>query len=106
MKCFEWLNKQIGDYDIFFIADKEETETIVHCFSTESARGCKSNISDEWYYFLNTKNKTIVPMPMLSLAFGGQYNDDSPYGKELVEFDLMNEIIHYQLADFFKKRNG
>ena len=88
MKCFEWLNKQVGEFDVFLIADANETESIVQYFGVESARGCKSHFSDEWYYFVNTKNKTITPMPFLALAFGGQYNGDTPIGEEIASFSL------------------
>ena len=83
MKYYEWLNEQVGDYDVFIVADEKETEIITQHFGTKKAKGCKSNAADEWYYFVNTRNKTITPMPILALAFGGQYNGDFPFGKEL-----------------------
>lgn len=97
MKYFEWLNKEVGNYDVFLIANKKETEDIVRHFATEYARGCKSKVDDEWYYFLNTNDMTITPMPILSLAFGGQYNGDLPFGKELVQFNLRVEDYALQL---------
>ena len=100
MKCFEWLNKQVGDYDVFLITNKKESEIIVNHFNSESAKGCKSNTKDEWYYFLNIKKRTITPMPELSLAFGGQYNDESPYGRELVSFDFNINEFYLQTYNF------
>ena len=88
MKCYEWLNKQVGDYDVFVVADQRDAEFIVQHFATEKAKGCKSNFANEWYYFVNSKSKTITPMPILALAFGGQYNGDFPVGKELPAFSL------------------
>ena len=100
MKCFEWLNEQIGDFDVFLVANKIDTETIVQHFATKSAKGCKSNIADEWYYFVNTKNKTITPMPMLSLAFGCQYNEEIPYGKEMPQFSFKIEEYSLRIHNF------
>ena len=98
MRYFEWLNKQVGDYDVFLMADKKETENIVEHFATENAKSCKSNIDNEWYYLLNVNNKTITPIPILSLVFGGQYNEDLPYGKELIKFNF--EVKDYSLQPY------
>ena len=97
MKYYEWLNKEVGDYDIFLVAQKNDTERIVQHFGTELARGCKSNIAEEWYYFLNTKDKIITPMPLLSFAFGGQYNDSLPFGKEIIQFSFNIEEYSFQI---------
>ena len=83
MKCYEWLNEQVGDFDVFIVADKRESDVIINHFATENAKGCKAHTAGEWYYFVNTQNKTITPMPILALAFGGQYNGDLPFGKKI-----------------------
>ncbi len=98
MKCYEWLNEQVGDYDVLIAADKRESDAIVSHFATENAKGCKAYLADEWYYFVNTKNKTITPVPILALAFGGQYNGDFPFGKE-IQFIFNIEEYSLKLYD-------
>ena len=98
MKCYEWLNGQVCDCDVFIVAEKRESDAIASHFATEKAKGCKSHLADEWYYFVNTKNKTITPMPILALAFGGQYNGDFPFGKE-IQFIFNIEEYSLKLCD-------
>lgn len=80
MRIFQWLNPAVGDFDVFAVLDdREATEALAHF----GERARTSHVEDEHYYFLNTKHKTITPMPFLALAFGRQYNDDPPVGSEL-----------------------
>ncbi len=90
MKFLEWKNKNIGDFDVFGIAGKEEMDMIVSYFGTDEAESVTFRDMNEYYYFINSKDKTITPMPMLSLAFGGMYNGYPPYGDEInyVDFDI------------------
>lgn len=87
MRLYEWNNKIIGDYDLFAVLDKREVQSLVQLFHTNAAISSSLD-GEEFYYFLNSENQTITPMPMLSLAFGGQYNSNLPYGCEITDIEL------------------
>lgn len=96
MKFLEWKIESIGNYDTFMIANKNEAERFVHHFNTALALSCSfpsASGEEEYYYFLNTIEKTITPMPFLALAFGGMYNGCPPYGEEI-------KVPDFVLADY------
>ena len=95
MKFLKWKNKQVGDFDIFAIVSNEEKNMIVSHFGTNEAEGISFPEKEDYFYFLNTKDRIITPMPMLSLAFGGMYNEESPYGNEIK--NLCFDITKYKL---------
>lgn len=92
MRLYEWLYPEVGDYDLFIVADKREMNSIVSQFG-DTAKTV--SIRDEYYYFVNTQRKTISPLPFLALAFGGQY-DESPVGKQIFRSSL--DLKNYQLT--------
>ncbi len=80
MEFYQWLNEAVGDFDVFAVLNEEEAKRISGIFGPGAETASRSGI---WYYFLNTENKTVTPMPFLALAFGGQYNGWSPVGTQL-----------------------
>ena len=80
MRLFQWLNPAVGKHDVFAVLNDAEAEALLARFGEKAKT---SQVRGNHYYFLNTKHKTITPMPFLALAFGGQYNDDPPIGAEL-----------------------
>lgn len=91
MHFFEWKNKNVGDFDIFAVLCKSETNALVYYYNTKQAEGVSFSDDDKYFYFLNKEKKIITPMPNLSLAFGGQYNDCAPYGDEIANFSFNME---------------
>ncbi len=100
MRFLKWTNKYVGDYDVFAVLDEAEKNCIVSHFDDHNAESV--SMSNKYYYFINTKNKTITPMPMLSLAFSGQYNGYPPYGEELENYKL--DISDFKLEFYKTKR--
>ena len=96
MKFLEWNNKYVGDFDIFAIMNEKEKNIIMEHYHTTKAEGIGLSGEDRYFYFINSINKTLTPMPMLSLAFGGQYNDYIPYGNEIANFNF--NINDYKLV--------
>lgn len=96
MQFFEWNNKGVGDFDIFVMMCEDEKNAIVAHYNTAKAEGVSFFDEEKYFYFINTKKRTITPMPMLSLAFGGQYNDSLPYGSQIKDFKL--DITEYALV--------
>lgn len=84
MQIYKWLNDAVGDYDLFVVLNEQEVEKNglekSVCFPAEEEA--------QYFYFVNTEKKTITPMPMLSLAFGGQYNAFPPYSEEKIELNF------------------
>ena len=70
----------MGDYDVFAILDSEEYGQVLSRFGSEAKTASRAG---EAFYLMNTARKTITPLPFLALAFGGQYNNEPPFGKEL-----------------------
>ena len=93
MEIYEWLNKSIGDFDLFIIlSDKEVKDNGLEKSVSFSIDGEK-----KYFYFVNVKEGIITPMPMLSLAFGSQYNDSPPYTTNTVKssIDLQTLTLKY-----------
>ena len=80
MRLFQWLNPAVGKYDVFAALSDAEAVVLRARFGEKAKT---SQVSGKHYYLLNTKHRTITPLPFLALAFGGQYNDDPPIGSEL-----------------------
>ena len=94
MKFLEWHNECVGDYDVFMVVYKDEAQKIVQHFDTELALSCTTPSAtgvEQYFYFLNTKLKTITPMPILALAFSCQYNGYPPYGEDIDKFEFTLE---------------
>jgi len=96
MKVYNWLNKAVGNYDLLLVCDETENEKIKAYFNLENIR--IANMDDCFYYFLEQDKMIITPMPFLSLAFGGQYNDDTPIGDEVKDFNF--EVENYSYSEF------
>lgn len=85
---YVWRNAAVGDFDVFAIVSPSEMQSLVSRFG-ETAKSISQKDETgqvKYYYLLNTFKKTVTPLPMLSLAFGGQYNGTAPYGAELRDF--------------------
>ena len=96
MRFFEWHNEVVGDFDVFLVLEEPEMVVLSKKFSDSDVKSATFYGSKKYYYFLNTHNKTITPMPNLSLAFGGMYNGYPPYGEELqIDIDFSNYTLVY-----------
>ena len=82
MKFYSWRNKNITNADLFVAFDEEEMSRIKALFP--EVEDCCYELG-VYYGFVDTKRKVFIPLRIPSLVFGGQYNDDSPYGEELRE---------------------
>lgn len=92
MRLFQWLNPTVGKYDVFAVLSDAEAGVLLARFGEKAKT---SQVKGEHYYFLNTRRKTITPMPFLALAFGGQYNDDPPIGSVLPTLRI--DLTEYRL---------
>lgn len=96
MTYFEWHNEIVGDFDVFLVLDGVEVLELSKKFQGKDIKSANFPEENKYYYFLNTKKKTITPMPNLSLAFGGMYNGYPPYGEELkIDIDFSNYTLVY-----------
>lgn len=86
MKFLTWNNKALGDFDVFGIFSKEETIQLSKVLGNEIMDAACFDKDGERFFFINSKSKKICPMKLLSFAFGGQYNGDTPYGDEIKDF--------------------
>ena len=93
---FEWNNPAFGPYDTFMIISTEELPRLAHLYGNPVLKAATlkgADLNDVAYeevcfFFLDTSQRLITPMELLSFAFGGQYNDDSPIGKKKTAFDF------------------
>ena len=96
MRFFEWHNEIVGDFDVFLVLEEPEMIELSKVFQDKDIKSSTFPEEKKYYYFLNTKKKTITPMPKLSLAFGGMYNGYPPYGDELqIDIDFSNYTLVY-----------
>ena len=79
MRFFPWKNKQVTDADLFVAFDDDEMAEMKSLFSEAAERCCKL---DDYYGFVDTKRKVFIQLNNPSMAFGGQYGEDPPYGAE------------------------
>lgn len=96
MRFFEWNNNVLVDCDIFAVFDKAEKDNMVSFYKNTLAESVSFPEEGSYYYFINSNNKTITPMPKLNFAFGGQYNGYPPYGEEIINFKF--DITEYELT--------
>ncbi len=106
MKVLRWNNPGVGDYDLFVIINGEELRKLKKQFESDDVVSISMEGYDEYFYFVNSIKKTITPMPLLSLAFGGQYNAYPPYSDdsevEFVDFEGYR-IVPYKSRHFSTK---
>ena len=93
MKCYTWDG--LGGYDHFIGVDEAEMRAIVSYYATEKAEGKK--LGGDFFYLLCDEKRVITPLPFLALAFGGQYNEYRPYGKETTCHFSMSTMNEYRL---------
>lgn len=79
MEFYEWLNTSIGDYDVLVAANESDFVRIQHLLPQPLTTACMNGVH---YFFFNSKRVAISPITMLSIVFGGQY-DDPPFGKQI-----------------------
>ena len=92
-----------GDYDRFVSVDKTEMQTIVDHYADPDAAAWGRD--DTFYYLVNDEKRVLTPLRMPSLAFGGQWNDEVPYGKEEVPCRFSLAVIsEYRLEKDWRKR--
>lgn len=74
------MEKYIGPFDLLAAFKTSEVNRLVDLFGEEMREA--ASYGDEAFYFIDLNERVIIPMKILAYAFGGQYNDDLPYGKE------------------------
>lgn len=93
MKCYTWNG--VGGYDCFLCVNEAEMRAIEDHYVTTDAVG--KGWGDGYYYLLCDEKRILTPLPFLSLAFGGQYNGDWPYGEEKTCYFSLDTINEYRL---------
>ena len=68
------------DADLFVAFSEEEMAEMKALFPKAAEYCCKL---DDYYGFVDTKHKVFIPLNNPSMAFGGQYGEEPPYGAEL-----------------------
>ncbi len=102
MLILEWTNKNVTEADLFIKLDKDEMDKLESLFP--EIRKAWHKVLDSGYVFVNREKKTITPLNVLSLAFGGQYNGYPPYGDEIdTEIDF-TELTWVQYTEFEIRR--
>ena len=102
MQIVEWNNKRVTEADLFIKLNKGEMEGLKSLFPEIMSSG--EQLDDSGFVFVNTEKKTITPLNMLNLAFGGQYNGYLPYGDEVeVEVDF-NELTWVPYTEYEEER--
>ncbi len=102
MLIAEWTNKNVTESDLFIKLDNDEMTKLESLFP-EIRKGWQE-VLDSGYVFVNREKKTITPLNVLSLAFGGQYNGYPPYGDEIdTEIDF-TELTWVQYTEFEIRR--
>ena len=93
-RYWEWKNKYFGNYNVLAAFKISETEHLVSLFGEEMRQAARRD--DEIFFFLDTAGRNITPMKVLAYAFGGQYNDDPPYGKQIKDFAFQANEYKYR----------
>lgn len=93
MRIFEWKNKRVTDSDLFVKLNVDELNELASMFP-EIKKACVE--FDGYYVFINSEKKTIIPLRMASMAFGGMYNGSPPYGNEVVDATICFEDLTWQ----------
>lgn len=111
MRFLKWDHDYFGNgkYDVFMILSKDEMLDVVSYYQTPLARSATFNPayidepfgSEEYYYFLNTEDKIIIPMADYNWAFGNMYNGYPPYGDEFdnISFNKEEYCLDFDIYD-------
>lgn len=83
-RYWKWKKTYIGPFDLLAAFKTSEVNRLVDLFGEEMREA--ASYGDEAFYFIDLSERVIIPMKILAYAFGGQYNDDLPYGKEVKGF--------------------
>jgi len=95
-RFYRWENEQVGDYDLFLMVDGTELTNLMKIFPNIRESSLEFWQDDKYYFFINTKKKTITPLPDYTLAFSSLYYFP-PYGEEQnVEIDF----TQYKLTEY------
>ncbi len=92
----------VGGYDLFLTLTEQEMRELTNhyhvdrSYYTDSSK--RRSIDDEYYCFVCFSRRAVALIPFLSIAFGGQYNDESPIGETVKDFDL--DYSKYKLEEF------
>lgn len=115
MKFYFWEHqwKWLSKFDIFCEVTEEEKQAIVLHFNDKRAESISYDDKNtvKYFYLLNSKEKILTPLPKLSYAFGGQYNADTPVGKEYKSFSFRLQDYQLSLVDengnkLYRKHNN
>ena len=94
MRYFLWNGP--GEYDRFVRVDEKEMKAIVDHYGNPRAVGFDWG-DGNYFYLVNDEKRVVTPLLMPSLAFGGQWNSDSPYGGEITCHFSLDTLDEYRL---------
>ena len=90
----EFDNTRIGDYDVILHASEDEMKKILDHFDMSWAvPDClpaeyNKFKTDLYMFFINSKEREIVPVWSVNYAYGHMYNGYGPVGEDLPDFSL------------------
>ncbi len=113
----EWIKRNYGlQFDYLAICSRKQVEKFIAQFGTQYAiaGGCPGNWfwspKDEkvYLYGINTHEKTIMPLPTVSLAIGNQYNGYLPVGKKTdhLEIDFSEYTLEIKKHIYYRADNN
>ena len=99
MLCLSWHGP--GEYDRFLRVDEKEMQAIVDRYGAPDAAAWGCGDATYWYLLCDEK-RVLTPLKMPALAFGGQWNNDPPYGGETTCRFSMDTLSDYRLEPDWK----
>ena len=94
MLCVSWRGP--GGYDRFIRVDEKEMQAIVDHYGNPDAAAWGWGDGNH-FYLVNDEKRVLTPLKMPSLAFGGQWNGDPPYGDETASHFSLCTLSEYRL---------
>lgn len=100
MEARRWVGSP--SYEYLVACNREEIGKVIDRFHIDAEFFHGKTLRDaegkeQFYFFVSAKRKRIAMLPFLALVFGGQYNDDLPYGGG-VELEINYD--EYELEKF------
>ena len=87
MTANKWLG--VGGYDFFLTLSESEMKELAGHFGIDwSTVSGENQLDDNYFCYVSLSRKSIAMIPFLAMAFGGQYNDESPIGEYIDGFRI------------------
>ena len=94
MVSYLWKYGSFG-YDHLIGTSPETASAIADHFHASASLG--RELGGYYWFLISDKHRVVTPLTILALAFGGQYNDDPPYGNEDPCHFSLDNISEYRL---------